>query len=293
MPAEETGPGAPPGAVLACGRHRVPLSAPVVMGVLNVTPDSFSDGGRFAALPDAVARARQMVEEGAALIDVGGESTRPGAEPVSPEEELRRVIPVVERLAADLAVPVSIDTRRPAVMSRAIAAGAALVNDVSALSAPGAVEAVAGSDAAACLMHMQGEPQTMQREPRYGNVVGEVRAYLRGRVERCRAAGIGRDRILVDPGFGFGKTLAHNLELLRGLPALTADGFPVLVGLSRKSMIGQLTGRAAADRLAGSLALAVMAALQGARVIRAHDVAPTVDALRIVAAAGTGMDGEA
>jgi dihydropteroate synthase len=233
-----------------------------------------------------------MVEEGAALIDVGGESTRPGAGSVSAEQELRRVIPVIERLAAELAVPVSVDTSKPEVMRAALAAGAAMVNDVAALAAAGAVEAVAASDAAVCLMHMQGEPRTMQQAPRYGDVVGEVRAFLRERVACCHAAGIGRERIVVDPGFGFGKTLAHNLELLRGLAGIAADGAPVLAGLSRKSMIGQLTGRATGDRLAGSLALAVLAAMNGARIVRAHDVGPTVDALRVVAAAARAGDGE-
>lgn len=278
--------------VLHCARFRLDLSTPVVMGVLNVTPDSFSDGGRFAGLPEALERARQMVEEGAALVDVGGESTRPGADPVPANEELRRVIPVIERLAADLAVPVSVDTRKPEVMRAALAAGAAVVNDVAALSAAGAIEAVAASGAAVCLMHMQGEPRTMQQAPRYDDVVGEVRAFLRDRVRRCLEAGIGHERIVVDPGFGFGKTLAHNLDLLRGLPRIAADGSPVLVGLSRKRMVGQLTGRETGDRLAGSLALAVLAAINGARIVRAHDVGPTVDALR-VAAAATGREGEA
>jgi dihydropteroate synthase len=278
--------------VLHCARFRLELSAPVVMGVLNVTPDSFSDGGRFLELPRALDHARRMVEEGAALIDVGGESTRPGAGSVSAEQELRRVIPVIERLAAELAVPVSVDTSKPEVMRAALAAGAAMVNDVAALAAAGAVEAVAASDAAVCLMHMQGEPRTMQQAPRYGDVVGEVRAFLRERVACCHAAGIGRERIVVDPGFGFGKTLAHNLELLRGLAGIAADGAPVLAGLSRKSMIGQLTGRATGDRLAGSLALAVLAAMNGARIVRAHDVGPTVDALRVVAAAARVGDGE-
>jgi len=287
----ERGPRQPP--VLQCARFRVDLSAPVVMGVLNVTPDSFSDGGRYLELPRALEHARRMVEEGAAFIDVGGESTRPGAEPVAAEQELRRVVPVVERLAADLAVPVSVDTSKPEVMRAALAAGAAMVNDVMALSAAGAIEAVAASDAAVCLMHMQGEPRTMQQAPRYDDVVGEVRSFLRERVAHCRVAGIGRERIVVDPGFGFGKTLAHNLELLRGLAEIAADGVPVLAGLSRKGMIGQLTGRATGDRLAGSLALAVLAVTKGARIVRAHDVAPTVDALRVVAAASRAGDGEA
>lgn len=268
---------------LQCGRHLLHLDAPVVMGVLNVTPDSFSDGGRYVEPAAALARAEAMAAEGAAIIDVGGESTRPGAAPVPLDEELRRVIPVVERLAAALSIPVSVDTRKTGVMRAALAAGASMVNDVGALAAPGATEAVAATDAAVCLMHMQGEPQTMQRDPRYDDVVAEVRGFLRERVARCVAAGIARPRIAVDPGFGFGKTLAHNLALLRGLGAIAADGLPVLAGLSRKSMIGQLTGRDNADRLAGSLALAVIAAGNGARILRAHDVAATVDALRVAA----------
>lgn len=269
---------------LQCGRHLLDLDGPVVMGVLNVTPDSFSDGGRFFDLPAALAQAERLAEEGAAIIDVGGESTRPGAAPVTVEEEMRRVVPVVERLAGSLVVPVSVDTRTPAVMREVLAAGASMINDVTALRAAGALEAVAASGAAVCLMHMQGEPQTMQNEPHYGDVLGEVREFLRERVAACVAAGIARTRLVIDPGFGFGKTLEHNLELLRDLPTLAAEGLPVLAGLSRKRMIGALTGRGEGDRLAGSVALAVMAALNGASIVRAHDVRETVDALRIVAA---------
>ena len=275
---------------LHCGRHRIDLDHPIVMGVLNVTPDSFSDGGRYIELPAALAQAERLAAEGAAIIDVGGESTRPGAIPVDVEEELRRVIPVIERLAVSLAVPISIDTRKPAVMRRALAAGASMVNDVGALSAPGALEAVAGTGAAVCLMHMQGEPGTMQDEPRYGDVVGEVRSFLRERAAACVGAGIERSRLVVDPGFGFGKALEHNLALLRGLGEIAADGLPVLAGLSRKRMIGTLTGRGEGDRLAGSLAAAVVAAMNGARIIRAHDVRETVDALAIVAACGALRD---
>jgi dihydropteroate synthase len=278
---------------LQCGRFSLDLDVPVVMGVLNVTPDSFSDGGRFIDAHAAVAQAERMAADGAAIVDVGGESTRPGSAPVGEDEELRRVLPVVERLAATLAIPVSIDTRKPAVMRRAIAAGATIVNDVGALAAPGALEAVAGSDAAVCLMHMQGEPGTMQEAPRYGDVVEEVRAFLRRRAAACEASGIARSRIAVDPGFGFGKTLEHNLALLAGLPALAADGLPVVAGLSRKRMIGALTRREGGERLAGSLAAAVVAAQRGARIIRAHDVRETVDALRVVAAAGAMRDNRA
>jgi dihydropteroate synthase len=278
---------------LQCGRFSLDLGSPVVMGVLNVTPDSFSDGGRFVAVDSAVAWAERMAADGAAIIDVGGESTRPGSAPVGEDEELRRVLPVVERLAATLAIPVSIDTRKPGVMRRAIAAGATVVNDVAALTAPGAIEAVAGSGVGVCLMHMQGEPGTMQDAPRYGDVVAEVRAFLRRRVAACEAAGIGLARIAVDPGFGFGKSLEHNLALLAGLPALAADGQPVLAGLSRKRMIATLTGRDGGERLAGSLAAAVIAAQKGARIIRAHDVRETVDSLRVVAAAGAMRDNRA
>ena len=278
---------------LQCGRFLLDLDRPVVMGVINVTPDSFSDGGQLLELPAALARAQELVAEGAAMVDVGGESTRPGAADVDETEELRRVLPLIERLAGSLAIPVSVDTRKPLVMRRAIEAGASLVNDVSALAAPGALAAVAESGAAACLMHMQGEPRTMQDAPHYDDVVGEVRAFLKARVAACERAGIPRSRLLVDPGFGFGKSLEHNLALLRGLGELAADGLPVLAGLSRKRMISALTGRGEGDRLAGSLAAAVIAAMNGARIIRAHDVRETVDALRVVAEASALRDNPA
>jgi dihydropteroate synthase len=278
---------------LQCGPFPLDLDRPVVMGVVNVTPDSFSDGGRFADADAAVAAAERMAADGAALVDVGGESTRPGSAPVDEAEELRRVMPVIERLAGRLPIPVSIDTRKPGVMRRAVEAGATLVNDVGAHRAPGAIEAVADSGAAVCLMHMQGEPGTMQDAPRYADVVTEVREFLRQRVAACEAAGIGRARIAVDPGFGFGKSLEHNLALLAGLPVIAADGLPLLVGLSRKRMIGALTGRGDGERLAGSLAAAVVAAQNGARIVRAHDVRETVDALRVVAAAGAMRDNRA
>ncbi|MBM5812506.1 MAG: dihydropteroate synthase [Gammaproteobacteria bacterium] len=269
---------------LRCGRYRVDLVTPVVMGVLNVTPDSFADGGRHTTRAAALAQAERMAEEGAAIIDVGGESTRPGARPVAADEELRRVLPVVEDLVARLAVPVSVDTRHAAVMSAALGAGASMINDIAALREPGALAAVAASDAAVCLMHMRGEPHGMQDAPVYADVAAEVLGFLRARVAACRAAGIDAGRLVVDPGFGFGKTLAHNLELLRRLPELAADGVPVLAGLSRKSMVGQLTGRGVGERLPGSLALAVLAVLGGARIVRAHDVGPTVDAVKVAAA---------
>ncbi len=256
------------------------------MGVLNVTPDSFSDGGLFLKPGAALARARLMVEAGADIIDVGGESTRPGARVVTVEEELDRVVPVVEALAGDLPPAlISVDTSKPAVMRAALAAGAGMVNDVAALQAPGALEAVAASDAVVCLMHMQGRPETMQRAPRYGDVVAEVRGFLAERVVACTAAGIHRERLIVDPGFGFGKSLEHNLSLLRHLDVLVADGLSVLVGISRKSMIGKLLDDAPpAGRLHGSLAAAVIAAWQGAAIVRVHDVGPTREALRVAGA---------
>jgi dihydropteroate synthase len=268
---------------LSCAGRTLSLAQPLVMGVLNVTPDSFSDGGRFVRLEAAIERGLALVSEGAAIIDVGGESTRPGAAPVSAEEELARVLPVVRALSAQAAV-ISIDTSKPEVMAQAAAAGAGLINDVRALRAPGALAAARDSGCAVCLMHMQGEPRTMQEAPAYGDVVAEVAQFLAERLAACRDAGIAADRLLVDPGFGFGKTFQHNLTLLRGLPRLTRLGAPLLAGLSRKSMVGTLTGRAGGERLYGSLALAVWAALSGARIIRAHDVAATVDALKVVAA---------
>jgi dihydropteroate synthase len=266
---------------LRCGDKTLDLSRPVVMGVVNVTPDSFSDGGRFLPLEAAVAHGVRLAEEGAAIIDIGGESTRPGAAPVSVEEELQRVVPVVERLRAATQVVISVDTSKPEVIRAAVAAGAGLVNDVRALAEPGALEAAAASGCAVCLMHMQGDPRTMQGAPSYVDVVKEVKAFLDERVRICRAAGVSLERIAVDPGFGFGKTLEHNLELLRRLRELH-DGLPMLVGLSRKSMVGALTGRSAEERVHGSVALAVIAAINGARIVRAHDVAATVDALKIV-----------
>lgn len=260
------------------------LSRPVVMGVLNVTPDSFSDGGRFALPEQAVAHALQMAGEGAALIDVGGESTRPGALPVQPAEELARVLPVIEALAARGAPPLSIDTTKPEVMTAAAAAGAELINDVRALLAPGALEAAAASGCAVCLMHMQGEPRTMQAAPVYEDVVEAVYAFLSTRIEACVAAGIALERIAIDPGIGFGKTLAHNLSLIRHLDRLTALGVPLILGVSRKSMLGAVTGRPVEQRLAGGLALAALAVAAGARIIRSHDVAATLDAVQVTSA---------
>ncbi|MCO6412841.1 MAG: dihydropteroate synthase [Thiogranum sp.] len=254
------------------------------MGVLNVTPDSFSDGGDFFAPEKAVERALQMQAEGAAIIDIGGESTRPGAAPVSLNDELQRVIPVIEALGPRLRVPVSIDTRKPGVMRAAIAAGAGLINDVNALQADGALEAAAQCGVPVCLMHMQGDPRTMQKDPRYDDVVSDVRAYLQQRAAACERAGIARERIVLDPGFGFGKTVEHNLQLLARLEDIVSLGFPVLAGLSRKSMIGKLLGTGVEERLPASIALAVLAVERGARLVRAHDVAATWQALQMVVA---------
>ena len=269
---------------LDCRGRVLALDAPVVMGVLNVTPDSFSDGGLYRGIDDAVAHGRRMAEQGAAIIDVGGESTRPGAAAVDAEEELARVIPVIERLARVLDVPISADTSKPEVIGAAVAAGAGMINDVRALREPGALETAAASGAAICLMHMLGEPGGMQADPRYEDVVTEVRAFLAARVEACASAGIAPRRLCIDPGIGFGKRPEHNLALLGRLDELTAGAIPVLVGVSRKSLIGIITGRATADRLAGSVALAALCAEHGAAIVRAHDVAETVDAVRTGAA---------
>jgi dihydropteroate synthase len=268
---------------LQCGNHKLDLTRPVVMGVVNVTPDSFSDGGKFLDRSRAIEHARQLIEEGAAILDIGGESTRPGAADVPVDEELRRVVPVVEALAGRGAV-ISVDTSKPEVMRAAAAAGAGILNDVRALTAPGALEAAVESGCAVCLMHMQGDPRTMQLAPRYGDVVTEVKAFLVDRAQSCRAAGIPAERIAIDPGFGFGKTLEHNAALLRGLDAFGDTGYALAVGLSRKSMLQKILGRPVGERLYGSLALAVMAALKGARILRAHDVAATADALKTVSA---------
>jgi dihydropteroate synthase len=252
--------------------------------VINVTPDSFSDGGRHADSVAAVTHALRMIDEGAGLIDVGGESTRPGAPSVSVETEIERVVPVIEALAARTKIPISIDTSKPAVMTAAVHAGASMINDVRALREPGAMQAAARTDAAICLMHMQGEPRTMQSDPRYSDVVAEVRDFLRERTEACLASGIAKNRLVVDPGIGFGKRLEHNLALLAGLPAVTALGWPVLIGVSRKSMLGTLLGRAVDERVAGGVAMATAAVLAGASIVRTHDVAATVDAVKVAVA---------
>jgi len=272
--------------MLICGRCRFPLDRPLVMGIVNVTPDSFADGGRHATLESALAHARTLLTDGADIIDLGGESTRPGASPVSEQQELDRVLPLLQQLRAecdDRRVPISVDTRKPAVMRAAIDGGASMINDVSALQAPGALQVVADSatPVAICLMHMRGEPATMQQAAIYDDVVVNVIAFLRARAAACLVAGIARERIIVDPGFGFGKTVEHNLELLRRLPEIVALGYPVLAGLSRKSTIGALTGRDVGERMAGSIAAALAAVVRGAAIVRVHDVRETMDALKI------------
>ena len=266
---------------LDCKGKVLDLSRPQVMGVLNVTPDSFSDGGDFFSVDAAVERALAMQSEGAAIIDIGGESTRPGAQSVPVDEEIRRVVPVIEALRPQLRIPVSVDTQKPEVMRAAVAAGAGLINDVNALRAPGALQAAADCRVPVCLMHMQGEPRTMQADPYYGDVVEEVRAFLQTRVAACLEAGIDAQHILLDPGFGFGKTVQHNLQLLARLDSLTKLGMPLLVGLSRKSMIGKLLGLEVGDRLPASIALAVLAVERGALLVRSHDVAATWQALQM------------
>jgi dihydropteroate synthase len=259
---------------LRCGRFELSLERPLVMGVVNVTPDSFSDGGRFLDANAAIAHARAMIDQGVDLVDVGGESTRPGAASVAEAEELARILPVVTALRD---IPVSVDTRRANVMRAVLDAGASMINDIEALSAPGALAAVAGSDCALCLMHKKGDPATMQEDPRYADVVAEVREYLAGRIAACEAAGVARGRIVADPGFGFGKTVEHNLTLLKRLPELAALGVPLAAGWSRKSSLGRITGREPGERLAGSLAAALLALMGGARILRVHDVKETRD----------------
>ena len=268
--------------MLELGSLRFPV--PAVMGILNVTPDSFSDGGHFFDPELAVRQAQRMVEDGAAVIDIGGESTRPGAADVSEQDELERVIPIIEAVRASTDVAVSIDTSKPAVMREAVAAGAALINDVRALRTPGALEAAAELGVPVCLMHMAGEPRTMQANPHYVDVVAEVAAFLEERVAACVAGGISEDRLILDPGFGFGKRVEHNVALLANLRQLRVLGRPLLVGISRKSTLGTLTGRPVDERMPASIAAAVIAALEGAAILRVHDVRETVDALRIAAA---------
>jgi dihydropteroate synthase len=272
-------------------RHRtIDLGRPIVMGILNVTPDSFSDGSRYANLDAALERARRIAEEGAAIIDVGGESTRPGALAVDEEVEIARVVPVIEGIAASVNIAISIDTSKPRVMAAAVAAGACIVNDVYALRAPGARSWAAVSEVGVCLMHMQGEPRTMQENPQYGDVVTEVCEFLAQQRHTCIQAGIAREAIVLDPGVGFGKGLAHNLQLLKNLQRIADLGAPVLAGVSRKSFIGKILGRAVDERLYGGLGLAALAVLKGARIIRTHDVAATRDAIGMVSAVLQGIE---
>jgi dihydropteroate synthase len=267
---------------LHCLRTVLDLAEPVVMGILNVTPDSFSDGGLHAGVDAAVAHGMRLAEEGAAIIDVGGESTRPGSAPVPVDVEIERVVPVIARLAQRLVVPISVDTSKPEVMRAAVAAGATMINDVCALRRPGALEAAVETGAAVCLVHMQGDPRTMQAAPSYGDVVAEVRQFLGARVAACESAGIPRGRICVDPGIGFGKALEHNLALLARLDELAGPAAPLLVGVSRKSLVGMITGRPPGERVAGSVALAALAVARGAAIVRAHDVAATLDVLAAI-----------
>lgn len=270
--------------VIDCGGRALDLRRVAVMGVLNITPDSFSDGGLFLSRERALERAIEIAEEGADIIDVGGESTRPGADAVSVEDELNRVVPVIEALHKVIALPISIDTSKPEVMRRAVAAGAGMINDVRALRAPGALSVAAQLRVPVCLMHMQGEPRTMQDNPHYDDVVAEVKAFLRTRREACIAAGIPEERIVIDPGFGFGKTAEHNLALLRHLDQLKSLGSPLLVGLSRKSVIGSVLDLPIGQRLHASVALAVIAARNGANIVRVHDVRATREAIRMAEA---------
>jgi len=267
---------------LDCAGRRLVLDRPRVVGIVNVTPDSFSDGGQHASTQAAVAHGLRLAEEGADMLDIGGESTRPGADDVAADEELARVVPVIEQLAARTPLPIAVDTSKPEVMRAAVAAGAGMVNDVYALRREGALETVAELGVPVCLMHMQGEPRSMQVEPHYADVIGEVHRFLADRLFACELAGIERRRVLVDPGFGFGKNLEHNLALLAALERFSDLGSGVYVGLSRKSMLGELTGRRQpAERVAASVAAALVAVQRGARLVRVHDVAPTLDALAV------------
>ena len=267
-----------------CAGRILRLDRPRVVGIINLTPDSFSDGGRYSGLDAAESHALQMIEQGADMLDIGGESTRPGARAVGETEEISRVVPLIERLASRVEVPISIDTSKPGVMIAAVAAGAGMINDVRALRAPGALDAAASLSVPVCLMHMLGEPGTMQNDPHYGDVVAEVHRFLAERIFACEMSGIDKRRLLVDPGFGFGKTLEHNLVLLAQLDRLNDLGVPVLAGLSRKSMIGTVTGRPIESRAVGSAAAAMLAAQHGALLLRVHDVQETVDALAILRA---------
>lgn len=267
--------------VLRCGGFLLPLNRPLLMGVVNVTPDSFSDGGKFLDPQAAIAQGRKLIDEGADILDIGGESSRPGARSVAEDEELRRILPVLKAMKD---VPLSVDTRRPAVMRAVLSEGASMINDIDALTTPGALNAVADTDCAVCLMHKKGDPATMQNAPCYGDVVLEVRDFLLSRISACQTAGIEKDRITIDPGFGFGKTVQHNLSLLKRLPELVALGVPVVAGWSRKSTLGAITGRPVGERLAASLSAALLAVQHGATILRVHDVRETRDALAVMQA---------
>ncbi len=269
---------------MKCANKSLSLESPIVMGILNVTPDSFSDGGLFTNIDTALRQAEQMCIDGAQIIDIGGESTRPGASPVSISEELDRVIPIIEKIHQTLDVVISIDSCKAEVMTAAAKAGAGLINDVMALQAEGALKAAQETGLPVCLMHMQGEPRVMQQSPQYADVVHEVKDFLMKRVEQCLQQGFTKNQLIIDPGFGFGKTLAHNIKLFKALEQFTALEVPVLVGASRKSMIGQITGKESAQRLSGSLALATLAVTKGATMIRVHDVAETIDAIKVALA---------
>ena len=265
---------------LRCGKFKLDLSRPLIMGIVNVTPDSFSDGGKWVSAPAAINHAQQLVEEGADILDIGGESTRPGAEPISLDEELQRVLPVLEGLKG-VNVPLSVDTYKPEVMRAAISAGASMINDVNALLAPGAMDSVAASDTALCLMHKKGEPKTMQQNPQYEDVLAEVADFLKARVAAAEAAGVARERICIDPGIGFGKSLEHNLALLRNIGRLKSIGVPVLIGVSRKSLLGKILGLEVYDRVQVNVVAAVLTVRQGAAIVRVHDVKATRDALAV------------
>jgi len=269
--------------MLHCGRFTLSLDRPFIMGIVNVTPDSFSDGGSFYSAEHAIAHGLELIEQGANLLDIGGESTRPGAQSVGVKEELERILPVLEGLS-NCGVALSVDTQKPEVMRAAIRAGADMINDVNALQSPGALQAVADSGVAVCLMHMQGEPRTMQHDPRYQDVVADVKNFLAARIAAAEQAGIARERIVIDPGFGFGKALEHNLALLHGLDTFQELGVPLLAGLSRKSMLGTLTGLGVKERMVPSVAAAVISAMKGAKILRVHDVKETRQALQIVSA---------
>jgi dihydropteroate synthase len=270
--------------IFNCGKFQLDLTTPRVMGIVNVTPDSFSDGGKFSSTNLAIEHALKLAEEGADILDIGGESTRPNATPVSLQEELNRVIPVIEALSKQINIPISIDTYKPAVMQAAISAGASIVNDVRALQEDGALEVVAKTKVGVCLMHMQGTPQTMQQNPHYNDVVNEVKAFLQTRLQASIHAGVSANRILLDPGFGFGKMREHNITLLQNLESFADLGQPLLVGLSRKSVLGQVTGNDVDARLYASIAASVLSAMKGAKILRVHDVKATVEALKVVGA---------